>query len=63
MGMTTVVVFDKRKQPRLEVRPRGEIAALQQPSCQNAKSKFHLIEPGAMCRSEVEHMLVSRVGQ
>jgi hypothetical protein len=61
--MTTVVVFNKRKQPRLEVRHRSEIAVLQEPSCQDAKPQFHLIEPGAMRRSEVEHMLVGRVSQ
>src|SRR5271156_4360103 len=54
MGMTTVVVFNKRKQPRLEVRHRSEIASLQEPSFQDAKPQFHLIEPGAMRRSEDE---------
>jgi hypothetical protein len=61
--MTTVIVVDKRKQPRLEIRHRDEIPALQEPPCKDAKPQLHLIEPGAMRRSEVEHMLVGWVSQ
>src|ERR1039457_1693650 len=63
MGMPTVIVFDKRTEPSPEIRHRAKTAALQEPPFEDAKPQFHLIEPGAMRRSEVEHMHVGRISQ
>jgi hypothetical protein len=61
MGMTAVIVVDKGEQSRLEIRHRSEIAPFQKPPRQDTKPQLHLIEPGAMGRGKMEHMLVGRI--
>src|SRR5580704_18344927 len=63
MGMGPVVVLEEGEQPRLEIRHRREVAAPQEPSSEHTEPQLHLVEPGAMRRGEMEHMLVSRLGQ
>src|ERR1700722_11685304 len=63
MGMMTIVVGDERQQASLEIRHRVEVAPFQEASPQHAEPQLDLVEPRAMCRSEMKHMLVSRVRQ
>ena len=61
--MAPVIVFDIPEQSRLELCHRTEIASLQEPPSKHTEPEFHLIEPGSMGRSEMEHMLVGRICQ
>jgi hypothetical protein len=61
--MMPIVVLKEGEQSRLEIHHRMEVASFQESPGEHAEPQFHLIEPGAMCRSEMENVLVSRVHQ
>src|SRR6476620_1442585 len=63
MGMTPVILLQKNLQSVLELRYAGIIPTSQKTTRQHAEPQLHLIQPRAMLRREVKHVLVRRVAQ
>ena len=63
MGVMGVVHLKIVIQTGFEVLDCTEITALQKPTGQDAKPQLNLVEPGAMFRRKVEHMLMARIAQ
>ena len=63
MGVMSVIDLKIVIQTGFEILGGTEIAALQQPTGQDTQPQLHLVEPRAMFRRKVEHMLMVRITQ
>ena len=63
MGMARIIVLQKVLQAILKVGHAGKAAPGQKTALQDTKEEFRLIEPRAMFRSKVEHVLVGGIAQ
>jgi hypothetical protein len=63
MGVMRVIDLKRVIQTGCEILGGTAIASLQKPTGQDTQPQLHLVEPRAMFRRKVEHMLMVRIAQ
>ena len=63
MSVVAIVNRQPRLNSFLERGGIGEVAPLEKTPAQDAEEQFHLVEPRAVNRCEVEHMFVAGIAQ
>jgi hypothetical protein len=63
MRMMGIVDCKRIEQARCKIGGRIKIATFEKTPGQNAKPQFDLVEPGAVCRSKVQDMLMGWIAQ